>query len=554
MKIDLAAIAGAAAAILLHPVTPWQSARPQPASISGVVLDASTREPLRDVTVRRSGSVSMRGEPTQVKTDARGRFSFSELTPGVQVIETSAPLYLTGYAGSSEPDKRWFFELRPGEIRTDVTIPLWSWPGISGRVLDRVGNPLAGQDVVAWYRFHNRGVEYFNWSKATQTDSNGEYRLRLLLGTYVLMAGSNLMTPITATRAPVTSYHHVFYPSVSDASSATPLALQPAAELEHIDFVLSPARTVTVVARIIEPQLLPATYSPDVVLSPVYWENAQSGFLERRSPSPAGVARFERVTPGRYRLTSTLRPADSGDHSLIARPAAPVGSTAQEFVVSDRDVAVDIDFKKLHVLRGSVEDTLGRPAPQVGVRVSSPVLGSVASTMTDAGGDFEISGLLAGDYIVDATTTGSPFILRSVVIGGADVTDRPFSLRGSATAQLVLTDRSGLLAGRVQGATAAELLNINVLVFTTDQTLWTRWGEQSRRMRAVRLRAGDRYEVPGLPPGDYWVAPVFDDLYAYPYRWQYPDYLRGLLGRATRVFIPDGVTTMADLKVPPKER
>ena len=126
------------------------------ASVSGVVIDAASRQPLTDAKVTLSGRMVVRPRPVEV--DSLGRFSFSGIAPGIYVVEATAGYHHTGYLGTTEPDRRWFVELKGGERRDGEVISLIRWAQISGRVVDETGKPLVGVWVSALFPAHRSGL------------------------------------------------------------------------------------------------------------------------------------------------------------------------------------------------------------------------------------------------------------------------------------------------------------------------------------------------------------------------------------------------------------
>ena len=81
-----------------------------------------------DAKVTLSGRMVVRPRPVEV--DSLGRFSFSGVTPGIYVVEATAGYHHTGYLGTTEPDRRWFIELKAGDRRVGEVIRLIRWAQI----------------------------------------------------------------------------------------------------------------------------------------------------------------------------------------------------------------------------------------------------------------------------------------------------------------------------------------------------------------------------------------------------------------------------------------
>jgi hypothetical protein len=112
--------------------------------------------------------------------------------------------------------------------------------------------------------------------------------------------------------------------------------------------------------------------------------------------------------------------------------------------------------------------------------------------------------LRAGRYTLAIKPWGG-WIASSARLAGQDVLDGPFTLQPGSSAELVvtLTSRRTSLEGVVRDAAGAPTADADVLVFSVNREFWT---PASRRIRLVRPRSNGRYDVSGLPPGEYAVV------------------------------------------------
>jgi hypothetical protein len=114
--------------------------------------------------------------------------------------------------------------------------------------------------------------------------------------------------------------------------------------------------------------------------------------------------------------------------------------------------------------------------------------------------------------------------LASVTRGGTDVTDAAIDLshgRDVTDIRLVLTNRSGALAGTLVDANRRPVAGGAVIVFAADGARWT---YPSRWVRAVAVQQDGAFKAAGLPPGDYLIAHVT----TLENGWDAPDSLEGL--------------------------
>jgi hypothetical protein len=139
---------------------------------------------------------------------------------------------------------------------------------------------------------------------------------------------------------------------------------------------------------------------------------------------------------------------------------------------------------------------------------------SMLST-TDATGNVSISPVTPGRYRVVSSVTntaapGAPaWSVRSVTMGGRDVTDLPFEIAPGETPSLVVTftDQVSELSGRLLSASGEPMTDYYVIVLPADRQYWL---SQSRRMASARPDANGRYIFRGLPAGEYRLAATTD--------------------------------------------
>jgi hypothetical protein len=190
------------------------------------------------------------------------------------------------------------------------------------------------------------------------------------------------------------------------------------------------------------------------------------------------------------------------------------------------------------------------PANLSGARVSlspassSQVAISGGAATVDASGRFTISGVSPGRYRVTATfTSARAWTYRSAMVGGEDVVDRPFEVRGHVNDLVVtFTDHPAELDGKVLAASGVPLRDAYVIMFPADPTAWY---SQSRRIRAFTPSTDGSYSFKNLLSGDYLVA-VVDDVE--PGEWFDPAFLQRLMPAATKISIAEGEKKVQDIR------
>jgi hypothetical protein len=255
---------------------------------------------------------------------------------------------------------------------------------------------------------------------------------------------------------------------------------------------------------------------------------------------------------------STVFSAAAGEAPPPVLPDAPTLSASVPLAVSDSDISgLDVALQTGARVSGRLvyEGTREPLTVDRLVRLTltfDPIDGRSGPGMSgygvfDATGQFKSVGLVAGRYVVRASGDLNGWTLKSVSIGGHDVSDEPLTIGGTdlTGAVVTLTDHSPALGGVVHDSAGAIDKNADVLVFPIERDRWSGSLASTRRERLARTTAQGLYDVANLPPGEYFVVALDDQFTA---NWQDPDRLQALSRLATRVVItPDSARRTQDL-------
>ncbi len=164
---------------------------------------------------------------------------------------------------------------------------------------------------------------------------------------------------------------------------------------------------------------------------------------------------------------------------------------------------------------------------------------------------FEISGVSPGKRLFRMTGLPPTHVLKSVTVGGEDVTDAPTEFDGKGTlgdVKLLLTERVTSIIGEVTDDRGRQVPDYALVAFAADPE---RWNPGSRFIGSVRPDQNGRYSLSGLPPGDYLVVAV-DSLE----RGQAEDreFLTAIRSKATAVSLAEGEVKPLHLKLVAPER
>jgi hypothetical protein len=253
-----------------------------------------------------------------------------------------------------------------------------------------------------------------------------------------------------------------------------------------------------------------------VTLSPADGSGSGAGARAFRSARAGkdGHFRFASVTPGEYMIAARANdPAVPGSDSTLwatAPVAAGPGTTA----------AVSLELRRGFTVSGRVKFATpsAQPPSLKGWRVGLAPDGATGRLSQGLGttevlpdGSFTIPGLAPGQYRLRGfppTAVAKDWIVRSAIQNGRDLGDDPIGISSdTAGITLTLTDRVARIGGTLQDPTGAPAADYYVIVFPRNPAHW--W-PQNPRILAVRPSTDGKYEVGGLPAGDYFLVATTD--------------------------------------------
>ena len=330
-------------------------------AISGVVLDAQSRQPVPGTAVQ----LTMNGRPlatiSRQLTDTKGRFVFT-LLPASTSFGLSAGR--AGYADGKYGDRETGGEgrqiaLADGQWIQDIEIDLIRPGSISGTITDERGEPVIRAYVRVLAEVWIGGHQHLTAGPWVQTDDRGVYRVSGLgQGRYVIYVPSMHSTvPTEMTVPPVPSgspndpaifaasnaaavarsanaatamddgadvrlvldtyvtppprtarveaYPTIYYPSGTSPADAQPVRLASGEERRNVDIQLRVVPAYRITGRLNGP---PAAYSQLLLkLIPVGSENVSGGASASAIVASNGQFAFLDVPAGQYTIEGTRR-------------------------------------------------------------------------------------------------------------------------------------------------------------------------------------------------------------------------------------------------------
>ena len=521
-------------------------------AIEGVVVNAQTGEPVRkaQVTAMREGgeNASVQG-PRAAVSDASGHFNISGLEPGRYRLDVEADRFAGQSYGARRPGGPGKpIELGRGQTLRDLSIHLESTGVITGTVHDEDGDPLMHASVRAVAVGRSR--MFRGWGGQAESNDLGAYRL------YGLIPGSYLVEVTPQPRpdpAETTNQTYVdtFYPGVTSAAAASPVTVQPGAEVQQIDVDLRPVRAFSVRGRLVNELMRGTDQGGWVGLLPREEDSGGEG------SAAGGIARS--YFPGaRYNagVQSTqgdfeIRGVPAGSYWLIGTVQGNgrqyQGRTPVE--VSDSDVqGVVVTVTPGVNLRGLIRVNPPGPFNYSGLTINliaeEGTMGG-AGTQAKADGGLALQDVNSGTYRVNVSGFPEEYYVKSVKLGGVETLDTGMAIDSPSPGvlEIVLSSQGGSITGAVfrdHQPTAATVFLVPNPPRRNRQDLYS--------MKATK--ADGTFSLLGLPPGDFKLF-AFED--PEPGLLADASLLQPFEAKAQTVHIEDGASQSVQLELIPAE-
>jgi hypothetical protein len=174
-----------------------------------------------------------------------------------------------------------------------------------------------------------------------------------------------------------------------------------------------------------------------------------------------------------------------------------------------------------------------------------PWLGMPSRFQAEGATEFEIVGVLAGEYWLRVLSSG--WLVKSIQWRGREYAQAPFDTTNAddlSGVVVTMTNAVPVMTGAVRAPdnTAAE--SGLVIVFPTQPAQRVNAGLSSPRMRSAAIESNGTYRLTTVPAGDYFVAAISRARLA---TWRDPDFLAQIERQATRVTLTWGQTINQDL-------
>ena len=344
----------------------------------------------------------------------------------------------------------------------------------------------------------------------------------------------------------VMGYAPTYFPGTSSTTDARRVTVGVGQEGGQTNFALVPGRAAIVSGTAFDSQGAPLANRTVGLTEEVTGPGAMMMMMAGSATTSAdGTFSFKNVPPGQYKL----RMQGGGPRGMLGQPppgtplveaamlsitidgvdltslslVASSGWSMSGQLLTDTSESPDVPRERfrLHATPVDSDAAPGLPAPPPGPGLSiggglfgaSPESGRVRDDWT-----FTVSGVFGAARL--RATVPDGWALKSVLQDGRDVTDTPLETRSGeelSGLQVIVTKRVTNISGQLADASNVPLTDGTVIVFAEDSEKWT---DDSRWVRAVRPDQQGRYQIKGLPPGNYLAIAVD---YVEDGQWNDPD-------------------------------
>ena len=550
------------------PAQPKDAVRPPAGRITGRVVASDNGRPVKRARVFVTAAELPGGRG--MLTDDGGVFDFTELPAGRYTLTVSKAGFVSLSYGQRRPLQAGTpLQLADGEQLKGVQFQLPRGSVIGGRVLDEDGDAMPGVMVRVMRYQYQQGERRLTPAGNGQTDDRGQYRVwGLMPGDYyvsAMMRGGNfggnfggpggpggrgggrgfaVAPPSGGNEQDQINYAPTYYPGVPSVNEAKAITVGLSQEVLDINFGMQLVRIARITGRVLNPDGSPVT-SGNVNLMPDTGgaRGTQIGMNVGGRIQWDGAFTIASVPPGRYILRAR---ADDGETPQFG--AQPISLNGED--VSDFTVVLSTGATVSGMLTFLPGES--NPPDLMQFRISAPStdqsdFGPQPNARVDKDGRFTLTGVSAGSHLIRAggnTTRG--WILKSVTVGGRDVTDTPIQVRSGETVSNVVvafTDRQNEISGTVSDGQGAPVPDFTVLAFPTDSSLWR---PQARQIMTARPDQTSTYRIRGLPPGEYYLVTVDPTEQG---EWFEPAYLDDHRAGAVRVTLADSDIKTQDFRI-----
>jgi hypothetical protein len=512
------------------------------AILRGHVFDAQNGRPLRRALVRSMAPDARTNSSTM--TDDQGAYEFRELPAGHYLLIVSKTNYVSAqYGQSRQSDAGKTVTLLDGQTAEKLDVTLSRTGVIAGHVVDEYGDPAPNVQVLAMRSQFIRGRRRLMPGQNASTDDLGEYRISGLgPADYYVSANVRSLPAAAAADEDAPGYAVTYFPGTANAADAQKVTIGVGTTVDQIDVALVPVKTAQISGSVVDGHGQPMAGGNLSLTERGGVAGTQSGTQIR----PDGTFVIRNVAPGEYVLRAQT-PFRRGQPQTM-QTAMTIVSVAGHNVDGIQIVATELSTVSGIVLLDPTASGSTKLSMSVRIVATDPDMSYAVDDTGRVNDDLTFEARAqAGRNAIQLFNVPNGSVVRSVRVGGVDVTDAGFEVKANerlSGVEVELTNHPTSISGVVTDGRGTPTSSGSVVVFAQDEQKWE--ALNTRYIRLTSLDQDGKFNVNGLPPGDYFVA-VSDAALA-PEQASDPDLLKQLLRQATTFSLNDGETKTLSLK------
>jgi hypothetical protein len=538
------------------------------AAIRGRVLASDTGRPLRRARITLSGpELGREGRSTSTSLD--GRYEIANLPAGRYTIRVTRSGYLPlqyGQRRPLEPAKPLQLLDKQAIDRIDFSLPRASV--IGGQITDELSEPVADVQVFAMRSAYFSGRRRMvTVGPPARTDDAGEYRLTgLSPGSYFVMAALRETWTVTENGVERTmGYAPTYAPGTASLTDARRVTVAIGQAAGNNNFALMPGAAASVSGTAADSLGRPLVSRNIMLMQEVGGPGFGMMMLGGNATTAAdGTFTIRNVSPGTYKLVAqttrdtqtargnvlelatqlvTLDGADVANLSLTTSMGWSIAGT----VIGDNGALPDTSPGRFGVSARLVDPDAGAgpggappppPPPGAGGSGAIPDSGRVREDWS-----FNVVSVFGAARVRAIAPEG--WTVKAILHDGRDLADTPIEMKSGEVltdVQVIVSNRVTTISGQLVDDKGAPLQDGTVIVFADEPA---KWWDDSRWVRAVRPDQQGRYQIQGLPPGDYLAVAVD---YVEDGIWNDADYLESIRRHGQKITLGEAATRSLALK------
>jgi protocatechuate 3,4-dioxygenase beta subunit len=471
----------------------------------------------------------------QLFTESDGKFSFKDLNPGQYRLNVRA----NGYANQEYGQRVVFgpgtvITLTQGQAMKDITFKMIQNGTVTGHVRDSRGDPVAGISISLMRPIYNvTGQRTLSTSGSAVTDDRGEYRAFWIPpGRYYVSAsaGSSAISVLVLGGNVIADrvFPQTFYPGVLDPTRAPVIEIQPGAELNGIDIVMTQPTTFRIRGHVLDsvgkpPRGFSVGLVPRVEAgAPQPLTTGTSNYASTTN-SENGTFEIRNVIAGSYWLRATL--STNADDPVPANlvNTARTASELLDLVLlganrGTAQIPIDVTNSDVENANLTMMPTISIPVQlsldnmqlnqlsgvdriRINLRNTNPSAPSTAqrSAFTDDGRG-SIDNVTPGEYRILATLGVQPdLFIKDVRFGTKSALIDPIQITNqtSETLSVVLSNNGGRVDGTLLDAQSKPQTGIAVVLIPDESR------DRTELYKNTTTDQTGHYAFRGIPPGNY---------------------------------------------------